>query len=86
MFRGLKGKMRERGIPEAVKKILRPAIKKRFMMPDYCDGCELPMGNEIRSRVIMFEPSDSVENPYVASYFIEHKTCFDSGIPVVKRR
>lgn len=77
--------MKERGIPEAVKKILKPAIRERFMLSDDCDGCELPLGNQLRNRVIIFEPSTSVENPYSASYFFEHKSCFDSGVPVFKR-
>lgn len=77
--------MRERGIPEEVKKILRPAIRERFNRSDDCDGCELPLGNQLRSRVIIFRPSDSVEYPYEASYFLEHKTCFESGVHVIEK-
>lgn len=77
--------MKERGIPEAVKKILRPAIRDRYNRSDDCDGCELPLGNQLRRKVVTFTATGSRERPYKAAFFIQHRSCFDSGVPVVER-
>ncbi len=71
-------------LTEAQIRLIKPAIRARLAMPDDCDGCFDPLGNESRVRLVSYPVPDGDE-PQEAGYHFQHRTCFENGVPVRRR-